>query len=211
MPSYTNINGERIHYTANIPSATAPATYSVNIPARYLADTNVCQKEVDKKMNAFDNAICCMEAEPYVKKSRTQIANAQIIGNTPVEATQRDYAIARVKALADKHNLALRKQFHMDGERPQTAVELIAAIKNDTFHLDEFQLKQHANEIKRGYFNNEFGIVWGPEPDTKGFEAAQEVLKEAAQKALDGATLKPIDALEGVIDDFKAWVYTPAK
>lgn len=151
----------------------------------------------------------CAPCAPRLK-ARTNIANAQIIGNAPVEATQRDYAIQRIKAIGETHAQALRKQFHMDGDRPRTAEELIAAIKNDRFTLDTAMLKLHATEIKRGYFNNEFGITWGQAPDGDGYEAAKEVLKDAAQKALDGVTLKTVDALEGVIDDFEAWVYTPA-
>jgi len=175
---------------------------------KYLADTTVCQQiEVDKTM--FDNE-CCVSTAPRVK-TRAAIANAQVIGGVPVEATQRDYAIERVKAIADKHYAAFCKQFHMDNDRPQTAVELIAAIKNDQFTLDTNLLKTQADQIKKGYFNNEYGINWGPTPDIDGYNTAKEVLKDAAQKALDGATLKPLDALEGVIDDFEAWVYTPAK
>lgn len=177
-------------------------------PKDTVADTKVCQQiEVDKTM--FDEIECTAPSAPRVK-ARTQIANAQIIGNVPVEATQRDYATQLIGAIAEKHNQALRKQFHMDNERPKTAEELIAAIKGDAFILDTQMIKLHAAEIKRGYFNNEFGITWGSPPDTDGYEAAKVALKAAAQKALTGATLKSIDALEGVIGDFEAWVYTPA-
>jgi hypothetical protein len=198
----------------HLAKATIPMNYFDTLPEQhkemfkiYLADTEVCQptKEVDKTM--FNE---CCDAAPRVK-TRMAIANAQVIGNTPVEATQRDYTTERVKAIADKHSKTLHEQFHMDSDRPRTAAELIAAIKNDQFTLNTELLKTRADEIKRGYYNNEYGINWGPSPDIDGYNAATEALKAAAQKALDGATLKSLDALEGVINDFEAWVYTPAQ
>lgn len=146
---------------------------------------------------------------PCVKKARilAPMANAQVIGSVPVEATQRDYAIQRIKAIGEKHANALRVQFYMDSEEtPKTARDLIAAIKEDAFRLDEKLLAK--NEENLQYFGPFYGIDWGKNaPDTKGYEAAKEVLKTAAQKALDGATLKPVDQLEAAIDDFEGWKF----
>lgn len=163
----------------------------------------VNNQEVDQTM--FDECTA-----PRKVRINAPMANAQVISAVPVEATQRDYTIERVKALGEKFAQGLRKQFHMDSDRPTTAVELITAIENKTYTLDTNLLRVQAEEIKKGYFNNEYGINWGLPADVAGYGAAKEVLKAATQKALDGATLKPIDALEGVITDFEAWVYTPA-
>lgn len=163
------------------------------------------KQEVDQTM--FDECTPCSAPRTKV---RGAVANAQIIGNVPMEATQRDYAIELIKSLGEKHAQALRKQFHVDGNRPQTAQELISMIENKQYTLDTVALAKNAEEIKRGYYNNEFGITWGTPPDNVGYEAAREALKSAAQKVLTAVTLRPIDVLEGVIDDFEAWVYTPA-
>lgn len=154
----------------------------------------------------FDDNDCCVSTAPMPRlKARTTIANAQIIGNVPVEATQRDYAIERIKAIGEKHAAALRVQFRMDGQRPRTALELIDFIKNGKYTLDDAMV----NSEDAIHFFNEYGINWGEKPDRVGYAAAKEVLKTAAQKALDAATLKTLDALEGVIDDFEAWTYVP--
>ena len=196
-----NINVEYNSYIYRMKDITI-----ADIPPPCNGETNQ-KEEVDKTMF---NDECCVAANPFPRTKSRAIANAQIIGNIPVEATQRDYAIDRVKALAEKHVKTLRKQFHLDGDRPQTAAELIAAIKNDAYTLDLDALKKNADGIKRGYYNNEYGINWGQAPDLDGYNKADHALAIVAQKALDGATLKTLDALEGVINDFEAWVYTPA-
>lgn len=138
-------------------------------------------------------------------KAKAVMANAQIINAAPVEASQRDYAIELIKKIGEDHAQALRVQFHMDGDRPKTAVELIAAIKDGNYTLDQVRLADFAGSIEAGFYNNEFGIRWGKPADAEGYKAAKEVLKAAAQKALTAVTLKPIDQLEAVIDDFEAW------
>jgi len=169
-----------------------------------VADTQVCQQiEMDKTM--FDDNECpCVGISPRVK-ARTQIANAQIIGNVPVEATQRDYAIGMIKAIGDKHYAALRKQFHMDSETPKTFLELEALMK-----AGDYTVTDQAKSDEAQYYGTFYGVKFGKPADKDGYEAAKEVLKAAAQKALTGVTLKTIDALEGVIDDFEAWAYAPA-
>lgn len=161
------------------------------------------KQEVEQTM--FDECIPC-EA-PRIKRAfvSAPVANAQVIGAVPVEATQRDYAIARVKAIADKHVRALRVQFNMDEKKPQTFLELEAMIKAGDYTVSEKALNDDAH-----FYNVFYGVTFGKPADKAGYEVAREVLKVAAQKALDKATLNTLDVLEAVIDDFEAWVYTPA-
>lgn len=184
---------------------TPPSQVPCNIQWKWV-ETN--QKE--EGINPMFDISECAPCAPTPMKLRVTGANAQVINAVPVEATQRDYAIALIKKIGEEHAQVLRKQFHIDGDRPRTAQQLIDAIKNDQFTLDQGKLAANAEEIQLGYYNNEFGIVWGPAPDAKGWTAAKDVLKDAAQTALTKATLNTIDKLEGVIEDFKAWTLPTA-
>jgi hypothetical protein len=146
----------------------------------------------------------CVPCAPRVK-ARTNLANAQIIGNVPVEATQRDYAIQLIGKIGEEHVQTLRKQFHMDNESPKTFLELKAIIEAGDYIVSDLAKSEEAK-----YYGIFYGVKFGQPADKEGYDVAKDVLKAAAQKALTGVTLKPIDALEGVIDDFEAWVYTPA-
>lgn len=161
------------------------------------------KQEVEQTM--FDECTPC-EA-PRIKRAFGAVsnANAQVIGAVPVEATQRDYAIARVKAISDKHAKTLRVLFNMDEKKPETFLELEAMIK-----AGDYTVSDKAKSDDARYYNLFYGVTFGKPADKAGYEVAREVLKVAAQKALDKATLNTLDVLEAVIDDFEAWVYTPA-
>lgn len=148
----------------------------------------------------YDECTPCVP-KGYGIKAKAAFANAQVINATPVEATQRDYAIALIKTIGEKHAEDLRKQFHMGNEMPKTFLELVDAIKNGNYTVNETEV----NSDVAAYAGWNYGVNWGTKPDHDGYKAAREVLKAAAQKALTGATLKPLDQLEAVIDDFEAW------
>lgn len=153
---------------------------------------------------------CLPSCQPRKVRVNAPMATASVVGNVPVEATQRDYATARIKDTITKLDAILQKQFNIGEQRPRTAVDLIAAIKDGEYTLDTKVLTEYAEGIKSGYYNNEFGIKWGKPADTEGFTLARKALKDAAQAALDVATLGPVDGLQKAITDFEAWVYTPA-
>lgn len=148
----------------------------------------------------------CVTPATYGVKVRGSMANAQIINAAPVEATQRDYAIELIKSIGEKHNQTLRAQFNMNPTHPQTWTELKALIDVGDFTVDKDVLdSEYAT-----YAGPLYGVTFGKPADKDGYKIAQETLKAAAQKALTAVTLKPIDQLETAIDDFEAWVYTPA-
>lgn len=132
---------------------------------------------------------------------KAAVANAQIINSVPVEATQRDYAIELIKSIGEKHAQGLRVQFHLDNETPKTFLELVDAIKNGNYTLNEHEV----NSDVAKYAGWNYGVHWGAKADYVGYKVANEALKAAAQKALTGVTLKTLDQLEAVIDGFEAW------
>lgn len=130
---------------------------------------------------------------------------------TNIEATQRDFAVSRINSTKYVLRDALRVQFHMDAHQPpRTAKDLIAAIKNDEFILDEKALTRVGeNELK--YYHNMYGIIWGKvAPDEAGYKVALDALDEATQAAIDAATLAPVGELQNVLKDYQNWKYTPA-
>jgi hypothetical protein len=130
---------------------------------------------------------------------------------TNIEATQRDFAVSRINSTKYILRDALREQFHMDADQPpRTAKDLIAAIKNDEFILDEKALTRVGeNELK--YYHNMYGIIWGKvAPDEAGYKIALDALDEATQAAIDAATLAPVGELQNVLKDYQNWKYTPA-
>lgn len=149
----------------------------------------------------FDECTPCVAPAAYGVKVRGSMANAQVINAVPVEATQRDYTIERIKDLGEKYAQALRVQFHMDQQHPQTFLQLVDAIKNGNYTVNE----EEVNSEVAAFAGWSYGVRWGIKPDRDGYKAAKEVLKAAAQKALTKATLKPIDQLEAVIEDFEGW------
>src|SRR5258706_10667021 len=84
-----------------------------------------------------------------------------VSGSIPMESIQRDFLTQRVGQICDKHDKVLRKQFFMDAQdRPLSARDLIKAITDGNFTLDEALLAKHDEEELRSYYNNEYGIRW---------------------------------------------------
>jgi hypothetical protein len=91
-------------------------------------------------------------------------------------------------------SMPLRAMFNLNlNNSPKTYKELIAAIKNDKFSLDEKRTKiidaqvEDSDEDMDYFYGSAFdGIIWdGPKPDKKGYEIARAELKVAYQDALD--------------------------
>lgn len=189
-----NIMGLQVDTIADIP------------PPQPTCCVEVINQEVDKQMFNDECSINCNLCATYpTKKLRVTGANAQVINATPVEATQRDYAVVRIAQIKDKHDAALRVQFNMDSQTPKTFLELEKLIKDGNYTVDD-----RAKSEEAVHYSIFYGVTFGKPMDKDGYKAAKDVLKDAAQKALDGATLKFVSDLEAVITDFEAWVYTPA-
>lgn len=177
-----------------------------------IADTEVCktnlvcnradQKEVENTMS-YDE-ISCVPCAPRLKARTVMapMANAQVISQPTVEASQRDYAIERIKAIGEKHARALRVQFNMDADRqPETFNELKAAFDSGNYVVD----KEKTDSEFAGHYSIFYGVKWGKPADKAGYEAAKAILQDDAQKFLDVVTLKTIDDALKAIGDFEAW------
>lgn len=158
------------------------------------------QKQKQEEQQMFDECTPC--AQPKIKRAfiSAPVANAQVISNVPVEATQRDHAIARVKQIGEKHDAALRVQFNINHKIPHTFLELEALIKSGDYTVSDAAKSDDAK-----FWNVLWGVTFGKPADKDGYEAARDTLKEALQTAVDNVTLADIDTLLTEIEDFKAW------
>lgn len=148
--------------------------------------------------------------KPMCMKALNTTSVLAVSAPASVEATQRDFFSARVYQTQEKLLAGLRKQFNMDAkDKPETAKELIKAITDGAYTLDNETLDRAEESGDIRYYNAFYGIRWGKEkPDTTGFTAARDVLKEAAQDVIDAGTLAPTEDLLQLLKDFQEWTYT---
>lgn len=148
-----------------------------------------------------------MKAPHYINNATTIAAAAEV----NVEATQRDFMAKRIRDIRAGLGEGLRKQFNMDSrEVPRTPQELIDAIKNGKFSLDE-KIMARADKDAFYWHGPFYGIIWGDAPpDTDGFEKADKALEAAAQEVTDTVTLAPIDEARKALKDFQSWTYSAA-
>lgn len=142
-----------------------------------------------------------------MSKSTFNSAVVSVEGTASVEAVQRDFATNRVKMILSDLKARLSEQFNMNAQSPpSTARDLIKAITEGDYVLDENKLDEHADELH--YYNSFFGIKWGKnKPDRVGFDAARKVLDEKGQEVIDTVTLGSIEEARQAIADFKKWTY----
>lgn len=159
-------------------------------------------QEVENTMSYNDEYILGAPTCMKIRKNfvSAPIANAQVIAAVPVESTQRDYAIERIKAIGEKHAQALRVQFHLDSQTPKTFLEMEAMIKAGDYTVGDL-----AKDDDARYSHIFYGVTFGKPADKEGYKAAKEVLKVFIQKALDQATLREVTELEAIIDGVEAW------
>ncbi len=80
-----------------------------------------------------------------------------VSGSPSVEATKRDFLTQRIHQTMDRLGQDLRIQFKMDAhDRPQTAKELIKAIEDGDYILDEKTIENAGEDII--HYNNEYGM-----------------------------------------------------
>lgn len=166
---------------------------------------NVCKQNQEVENTMFDECTPCAPVKIRRSFVSAPVANAQVIAAVPVESTQRDYAIERIKAIGEKHAQALRVQFHMDSQTPKNFLELEAMIKDGNYTISD-----RVKDDDTQYMPLFYGVTFGKPADKDGYKAAKDVLKTAVQKALDKATLSAVTELEGVINDIEAWTLPTA-
>lgn len=158
----------------------------------------------------FDECNMCAPCAPTPKSLfkkgliAAPVANAQVIAAAPIEANQRDHAIARIRAIGEKHASALRVLFHMDNITPKTFLELEAIIKAGNYTVTDVAKGDDAQ-----YYSLFHGIKFGKPADKDGYNAARDILKGVCQKYIDVVTMKPLDEAFNALEEFEAWTYNP--
>lgn len=127
-----------------------------------------------------------------------------------LEQNQIDYLSRRVDDVYRELRSPLAEKFNLYKDNaPRTYKELIDAIKNDKFKLNEKRIKLFDQDddddgcYPYGPFD---GIIWdGPQPDQKGYEAACESLVKARIRALDIIRTSPAaDGLKA-LQELEKW------
>lgn len=133
-----------------------------------------------------------------------------------LEQNQIDYLSRRVDDVYRELKSPLAEKFNIYKDNaPRTYKELIDAIKNDKFKLNEKRIKAMEARAEDDeddcwdcpYYCGPFdGIIWdGPQPDQKGYEVALDSLQKARIRALDIIkTSPPADGLKA-LQEFQKW------
>lgn len=129
------------------------------------------------------------------------------------EQNTRDYLLRRLEGVGYELERKLPDQFNLyNNNIPKTYKELIDAIKNDKFKLNKRRMEQledlYDDEAVEAYVCGPFdGIIWdGPQPDSKGYDAACKALSAAKTATKDIImTSDPKDAVEA-LKALEAWV-----
>lgn len=132
-----------------------------------------------------------------------------------LEQNQIDYLSCRVDDVYRELRSPLAEKFNLYKDNaPRTYKELIDAIKNDKFKLNEKRIKAmeaRAEDDEDAGWDCPYcgpfdGIIWdGPQPDEKGYEAALDSLQKARIRALD--IIKTSPAADGLkaLQEFEKW------
>lgn len=132
-----------------------------------------------------------------------------------LEQNQIDYLSCRVDDVYRELRSPLAEKFNLYKDNaPRTYKELIDAIKNDKFKLNEKHIKTMEARAEHDeddgwdcpYCSPFDGIIWdGPQPDVEGYEAALDSLQKARIRALD--IIKTSPAADGLkaLQEFEKW------
>lgn len=147
-------------------------------------------------------------------------ASASVSTKSDVQ-TQREHLLARLSGIDNDYRWGsksdeLREIFNLDADNePKTSRELLAAIKDGKFKLDEriadLQDKgNHYDPVSDIYIMNPFGAIKfdGPTPDKDGYTKARETVQNMIKDAKDTIIVKsPEDGL-AAIKALEAWTPT---
>ncbi len=147
-----------------------------------------------------------MEKKMGCKKTKEEVEN------TMTTNSERDYLVRRIREIHNEITNRLYSQFRMsNSDSPQTYKELIDAITNKQYSLDE-KMTARVDAGEANYYGPFYGFVWNmPDaPDSKGYEAAHKAARKAYQDALD--IIQTSDAAAGLaaMKAYADWTYTPA-
>lgn len=123
-----------------------------------------------------------------------------------------EYLLGRVNDVYESFRYkVLSKMFNMDEfGKPKTHEQLIEAIKNGDFEIDEKKAAKEKEYVEKyGYagYDPYYAIKFTklPTPDRDGFEAAKAELKKARQQVRDIIAVKSADEGLEALQAFEAW------
>jgi len=163
------------------------------------------QKEGNNPMRAY--------SETYAV-APTAIASINVPSD---EAKKIDYLNGRARDIRNTfRDTTIRKMFHFDGQTlPMTYRQLIDAIKNDEFEIDEKRAKridarfaEYQNGDESWFDYSAFdGLTFTgfPEPDKDGYAAAQKELKAEYQKVKDAIAILDAETALAAVQAFEEW------
>lgn len=127
-----------------------------------------------------------------------------------LEQNQIEYLSHRVAEVYHELRNPLSNKFNLYKDNtPKTYKELIDAIKNDKFKLDEKRVKvlESSDEDDDIFHYGPFeGIIWdGPQPDWLGYHATCEKLEMARKAALDIINTSPSSEGLKALREFQKW------
>lgn len=216
MEEYCETQPEKVGITTTYPDGSQIKTYYPFIKLGNIADEPKKKKIIFGKKEEGTNPM-------YSNTCVSPAAVATIHTAESPETSQREYLFNRAKYVNSRIERDIRTAFNYydPKDKPQTYKQLIDAIKNDKFTLDETLTKRvdratSEDEDDEDYFDNFFhytpftGIKFTDFPgfDAKGYEAAKEALYKEYTKLQD--TIKIMDPKDGLaaLQKFEGWTYT---
>ncbi len=160
---------------------------------------------------------------PMATKYNDYSANAAIVSAPSDTAVTRDYLLSRLTNIGTSRystkGAELREMFRIGTDpAPKTYKQLIDAIKNDKFKLDEKRIKRAELDAEdddedreeysfdRGFYGPMDGIIWdGPKPDEKGYEKAIKELNQAYLDTKDAIMVKDAEAGLEALKAYENW------
>lgn len=121
-----------------------------------------------------------------------------------------DYLLSRARSVKYEREDNLAKIFNLYVDNtPKTFKDLIDAIKNDKFKLDEERTKKILERNgKYGYYYSPLdGIIFdGPQKDQEGYDVASKELAKKYTELKDTIQIKSADEALDALRAFEAWL-----
>lgn len=146
-------------------------------------------------------------------KTKAAYASASVVAAPTDAQTKIQYLRERARDIRDVLDRALRVQFKLGVDAgPQTEAELIKAIQDGKFTMDEEKVKKNAKYVKENgyaYGGPLYGIVFTdfPGADKEGFKVAYDAMKAEYQKIKDIINIKDADTALDAVQAFEGWTY----
>lgn len=159
-----------------------------------LANTASPKEKKKEKIMGYNTAVAVTTASAGPSEAQVKI----------------DYLLSRARSVKYDRDDNLAKIFHLYVDNtPKTFKDLIDAIKNDKFKLDEERTKKILEKsAKYGYYYGPLdGIIFdGPEKDRDGYNVAVNELEKKYIELKDTIQIKSADEALDALRAFETWL-----